>query len=294
MIFGHRIDFVNEPVLNSHFQNVEDPFICGTIKVEECSLPHFEVMTALMPHSLQKVRYGGHRPFEETKGKSVEWLMEIEGVLKLVWFPQRATIGYEKGKGFSPERLRFWLYHTFLPLLFQMEERYDILHAGCVEVRGKAVLFIAPSFGGKSTLTHFFLQQGHRLLSDDTLAVKRMKNGKYHAIASWPFYRPYREAEVLGKETTAFVTKPLEIVAVYRLEKTEVTSTVFITKSKGVEKFKTIHYGSFIPLSFLKQRTFAFHTSFAQSIPLYRVTIPWEKERLDEVYQTVLKQTLQI
>jgi len=294
MIFGHTIDFVDDPVLNSHFQNRENSFVRGTIKVQECSLPHFEVISASMPHSLQKVRYGTHTSFEETKGKNAVWMMEIIGVLKLVWFPAIDTIGYEKGSGFSSQRLRFWVYHTFLPLLLQMEGIYNILHAGCVEVEGKAIVFIAPSFGGKSTLTDLFLQQGHRLLSDDTLAVDTMKNGEYRAIASWPFHRPFREPEILGKETEAFVTKPLEIAAVYRLSKTEAHAKVAIEEMRGIEKFRQIHYSSFIPLNFLKKRIFAFHTDFAHNIPLYRLSIPWEKRRLNDVYQTVLQQRLQM
>lgn len=286
MIFGHTVDFSNEPILNYETATSAQN---RTISVKELSLPDFDILTDYTPHSLQKVRYGGHEPFSETKGKDVEWLMEVEGVLKLVWFPQTRTIGYEKGKGFTPHRLRFWIYHTFLPLLFQMEGIYNILHVGCIEVRGKAVILMAPSFGGKSTLTNYFLQQGHRLLSDDTLAVEQLADGTYRAVASWPFHRPYREPEVLGKETAFFVTEPLEITGVYRLEKAAEDAEVQIGEIKGIEKFKTIHAGTFIALSFLKQKTFDFHTSFAKKVPVYRITVPWDIKRLNEVYKCITR-----
>lgn len=287
MIFGHTIDFLDEPSLNC---KVDTSLPSRTISVRELPLPDFSILTDYFPHSLQRVRYGGHEPFSETKGKNVEWLMEIENILRLVWFPQIRTIGYEKGKGFTPERLRFWIYHTFLPLLFQMEGIYNILHVGCIEVRRKAVILMAPSFGGKSTLTDFFLQQGHhRLLSDDTLAIEQVEEGSYRAVASWPFHRPYREPEVLGKETENFVTKPLEIAAIYRLEKSAEDAAVEIEEIKGIDKFKTVHMGTFIPLSFLKDKAFAFHTSFAKAVQVYRITIPWDKERLPEVYEAMVK-----
>ena len=284
MIFGHTIDFKDEPSLNYKSGTATQ---MQTLSVEECPLPDFSILTDYMPHSLQQVRYGGHALFSETKGKDVEWLMDVEGVVKLVWFPKTHTIGYEKGKGFAPHRLRFWVYHTFLPLLFQMEGIYNILHVGSIEVEGKAVILMAPSFGGKSTLTDYFLQQGHRLLSDDTLAIETLSDGTYLAVASWPFHRPYREPEVLGKEAEHFVTRDLEIAAIYRLEKAEEDAIVEIEESSGIEKFKTIHAGTFIPLSFLKQKAFDFHTSFAKAVPVYNITVPWDLERLEEVYQMI-------
>jgi len=288
MIFGYTIDFANEPSLNYIPDTLERTV---PIVVRELPLPNFEILTDFMPHSLQKVRYGGHEPFAKSKGKNVEWMMEIDGIVKLVWFPAIRTIGYEKGDDFTPRRLRFWVYHTFLPLLFQMEGIYDILHVGCVEVNNKAVIFMAPSFGGKSTMTDFFLQQGHRLLSDDTLAIEKQEDGTFCAIASWPFHRPYREPEVLGEETENFVTEPLEIAAVYRLERTEEDARVEIAEIKGIEKFRTIHAGTFIPLPFLKDKAFDFHTSFAKAVPVYRIAVPWDLKRLDEVYKAIVKKS---
>ncbi len=286
MIFGYTIDFSDEPFLN---YGIKTSIKSETISVRELSLPNFNILTDYFPHSTQRVRYGGHESFSETKGKNVEWLMEIENVLRLVWFPQTRTIGYEKGKGFSPDRLRFWVYHTFLPLLFQMEGIYSILHVGCVEVNARAVILMAPSFGGKSTLTDFFLQQGHRLLSDDTLAIEQIEGGSYRAVASWPFHRPYREPEVLGKETEHFVTEALRIEAVYRLEIVEENAAVQIEEVRGIEKFKTIHAGTFIPLQFLKQEAFDFHTFFSKHVPVYNITIPLDLERLDEVYDAIIQ-----
>jgi len=285
MIFGYTIDFSDEPLLNFSSRTSSH----NKIQVKEKPLPEFKNFTDYIPHSLQQVRYGFHRPMQETKGRQVEWMMEVKDVLKLVWFPDSRTIGYEKLDGYESERLRFWVYHTFLPLLFQMEGIYHILHVGCVEVDGKAVIFMAPSFGGKSTLTDFFLQRGHRLLSDDTLAIERKKDGSFCAVSSWPYHRPYREPEVLGRKTDNFVTEPMEIAGVYRLMKEESDASVNITKLQGIEKFKTVHHGTFIPLSFLKKEIFEFHTAFAKAVSIKQITVPWDMARLNEVYDNIIK-----
>lgn len=214
-------------------------------------------------------------------------MMEIKHLLRLVWFPQERTIGYVAESSCSPQQLRFWVYHTFLPLLLQLEERYHILHVGSVKVADEATLFLAPSFGGKSTLTDYFLQKGHALLSDDTLAVETIGD-TFRAVASWPFHRPYREPEVLGKETDNFVTHPLPVRTIFKLEKNLPDAPVTIETIKGIEKFKALHYATFIPISFLKEQSFAFHTAFAKSVSIYRIGVPWRKERLDEVYRAVI------
>jgi len=286
MIFGHTIDFCDEPSLNFSLTSPYDSE--KLLQVKEQSLPLFTYQTEYMPHSLQQVRYAFHKPMQETKGRQVEWMMEVQNVLKLVWFPDSRTIGYEKLKGYTPERLRFWVYHTFLPLLFQMEGIYHILHVGSVEVEGKAVILTAPSFGGKSTLTDYFLRRGHCLLSDDTLAIEKGIKTPFLAVPSWPFHRPYRKAEVLGKLTERFATHALEIAAVYKLEKVEACENVNVKKLKGIEKFKAIHESAFIPLFFLKQETFDFHTAFAKEVAVKQITVPWDLERLEEVYTTII------
>jgi hypothetical protein len=281
MIFSHCIDFVEQPSLNHPCRTDK------VIRVVPSTLPHFELRTAYQPHSAREVCYYSHEPFLETKGYQVEWAMEIKDVVTLAWFPKSQEIRYGKGKDFSPERLRFWVYHTFLPLLFEMERLYHVLHVGAVEVKGKAALFMAPSFGGKSTLTDHFLKAGYRLLADDTVAIEE-HCGKYRAIASWPFHRPFREPETLGYETSHFVTEPLPIGGIFLLEKSDPHAMVKVEAVKGIEKFKALHQGSFIPIDFLKERTFAFKTGLARHVDLYRITVPWEKNRLGEVEKKIV------
>lgn len=60
------------------------------------------------------------------------------------------------------------------------------LHAGCVEIDGKAVAFAGPSGVGKSTLTAAFLRQGFRVLADDITVVDVAAPGGPTVLPSFP------------------------------------------------------------------------------------------------------------
>ncbi|MDQ7084723.1 MAG: hypothetical protein Q9M36_07235 [Sulfurovum sp.] len=63
---------------------------------------------------------------------------------------------------------------------------------------------------------------------------------------------------------------------------------VTIIELYGVEKFKALHTGDFIHFNFLKKAHLAYIAQMAQAIPVYQIQIPWDKERLSEVYQAIL------
>lgn len=62
------------------------------------------------------------------------------------------------------------------------------LHAAAVKVEDEAVAFIAPTGGGKSTLTAYFLSAGHALVSEDLLPLQ-LRNGGVWALAGPPQLR---------------------------------------------------------------------------------------------------------
>ncbi len=284
MIFGRQIRFAEFPELDDTASTHGDSPV---LAVKEGVLPAFGFYTDYLPHSLQKVRYGALEPFELTKGQGVPWTMDVHDTLQLAWLPEERAFVYEKGRRFSPKLLQFWLYHTFLPLHLQMQEECEILHAGSVEVQGKAVIFTGPSHVGKSTLTDFFVKQGHGLLADDTLGIEPY-GGTYRAVASWPFRRPYRQAETLGAFTPRFVTSPLDIAAVFRLVPVPADAPVKVRPCSGIEKFVELHAARFIPLGFLKERHFAFLGAFARTQSVFRIDVPRSLERLGECREAVV------
>jgi hypothetical protein len=117
-------------------------------------------------------------------------------------------------------------------------------------------------------------------------------NNSYKVIASYPYHRPYRKAEELGYFTKNFKFGKRSIAEIYVLQKSDATSKVYIDELLGVEKFKALYYASFVNFDFMKQKRFEFFTDMLKVVTLYRVTIPWDKNRLNEVYETIVSHSL--
>ena len=285
-IFNHTLIFENESSLQeAHFQ-----VGLNTILITEQSTytisENLPLTTDWYPMSGQQARYHHHGSFCNAD-KNLTLALEIKDVLTLVWDAEDKKIIYIKGINYAPKRLRFWIYHTFFPLVLELHRMYRILHVGSVEIEGKPVLFSAFSYGGKSTLTDYFIKKGHTMLSDDSMAIDK-RGEDYYAIASYPFHRPYREAETLGDPVESFATEPKPLHAVYLLEKSEPYAHVEINELRGIEKFKAFHYSSFVNFDFMKKERFEFFTEMAKHVPVYKVKVPWNLERLDEVYQKII------
>ncbi len=287
IIFGHNFLFLDELMFQNTVSENELETIWIVEHLDSRLEQRFKLKTTWFSAGGQEVRYLSHVPFYQAD-KDFSWSFEIKDVVILIWDAESRKIIYIKGKNYTPERLRFWIFHTFFPIVLELERTYRILHVGSVEIEGRPVLFSAFSFGGKSTLTDYFIQQGHTMLSDDSLGIEK-KGEEYYAIASYPFHRPYRELEVLGYPVKNFSTGPKPIHAVYLLEKSEPDAIIEIIEVKGIEKFKAFHFSSFINFDFMKQEWFEFFTEMAKHVPVYKVNVPWNLERLDEVYEAIVK-----
>ena len=280
--FHHNIFFIDESAVEDERFNAA----FESIDVSESGTHEFVYRSEWMEISGRQVRYLSDTAFANAD-RSFLWGMEIDTVVTLQWDAGQRRILYAKEKGYRPEYLRFWVLHTFLPLVFELERRYRILHVGSVLVEEKPILFSAFSFGGKSTMTDYFLRQGHPLLSDDSLGIEKREDG-YYAIPSYPFHRPYREVEALGFHTENFAPEPRPLHAVFTLKQAAPDADVRIDELKGIEKFKAFHYSSFIDFDFMKRERFTFFTEMAKAVPVYRVNVPWDLARLPEVYDAIV------
>ncbi|MCK5536979.1 MAG: hypothetical protein KAI79_09140, partial [Bacteroidales bacterium] len=149
-------------------------------------------------------------------------------------------------------------------------------------------LFIAESFGGKSTMTDFFIKQGHVMISDDKVATYE-KDGQIFSVSSHPHHRPYRKMEDLGYAVENFSLLPKPIHAIYELEKVDENDEVKIIELQGVEKFKSLRYASEMNLFFLKPERFEFLMQMANMLLVYKVTVPWNLERLVDVHDQIIQ-----
>jgi len=219
--------------------------------------------------------------------KKKQYIFVVEGIVKFYWEEGSQSIKYTYLKDANDILVRYWLLHTFLPLYYILEDIYEILHVGAVEVEGKAVLFAAPSFGGKSTLTNYFLKQGHTLISDDRVGILRREEG-YYAVPSYPYARSYRELETLGTRVENFAKKALPVQVLFHLKQVGAEEKVCIKKLKGNAKFSVIEMSHDIKLSSLKQKKFFTLNTLAQNLMIYEIQVPQNMNRLDEVYKAIL------
>ena len=142
--------------------------------------------------------------------------------------------------------------------------------------------------GGKSTMTDYFLQQGHILISDDKVATY-MQNGKFMAVPSHPYHRPYRKFEDLGYRVYNFSSKIKPIDNFYVLEKVEANANITIEEIKGFAKFDVLLPNYLYMFSYLKQKRLKYITEMLNNTKVFKVQVPWDKERLNEVYTAICK-----
>ena len=216
------------------------------------------------------------------------WAFEIKDVMTFYWHSASKTLKYVKHDNFSEALMQYWYLQTVIPLYLTIEETYRFLHAGAVEIEGKPVLFIAESFGGKSTMTDYFIQHGHKMLSDDKVGVYE-KDGSIFAVPSHPYHRPYRAEEDLGYLLDSIVQTPAPIHAIYQLKRVEANADIKIEPLTGLEKLKALRFSGQMNLFFLKVKHFALLGKLAETVPVFQVTVPWDLTRLEEVHHCIVR-----
>ncbi len=221
------------------------------------------------------------------------WCYDVAGVVKFYWFGGEQTIYYELDEAHDTKLLSFWFIHQMLPMYMTLEGMCDFIHAGAVEVDGKPILFIAPSMGGKSTLTDHFIKKGHSLVSDDKVPTF-IQEGKFMAVPSHPYHRPFREFEVFGLRVQheAQTFKPIH--AFYVLEKSEENENTTIEEIYGFEKFDMLLDNYIYTFTYLKPKRLKYLGKMVNAIRVFRVKRLWDMKKLDEVYHTICKHSKEI
>ncbi len=215
-----------------------------------------------------------------------QWCFSIKDVLSFHWSKGSKDIYYHLHAQGSPELLHYWLLHTLLPVYLTIENIYEFIHAGGIEIDGRPVLFIAPSYGGKSTLTDFFIQKGHTMISDDRVGLIE-EDDRVMAVPSYPFHRPYRKMEDLGIDVKNFSPHPKPLDSVYLLQPAPETALISFEPLQGLEKYKALQYNVDFNLPLNKARSFALIAKIARSVDVYTLHLPWDLKRLDEVYEAI-------
>ncbi|PLY04743.1 MAG: hypothetical protein C0625_15855 [Arcobacter sp.] len=254
---------------------------------ENFSSVKFSHVLNLYNNQYREVKITSDSSFENiSKGQYISFV--VNEVLSFSCELGSSTIFLYRDKKATDSLIYYWLYHTFFPILLTFENRYYFLHAGAVEIDFKPVLFVANSFGGKSTLTDFFMKKGHAMISDDKVASYE-KDEQIFSVPSYPYHRPYRKMEDLGLFVENFVTESKVINCIFNLEKSDPNSDIIISEIFGIEKFKVLRYSTDIDLPIHRELRFKALANIANKVQIYNITIPWDLDRLKEVYQTIIK-----
>jgi hypothetical protein len=235
----------------------------------------------------RKVYLYSDRIFGKSENKQ-PWCYEVKDILRFFWIGGESTIYYQLDPGIDVCLLGFWFIHLLLPFYLTLEHKFNFIHSASIEVDKKTILFIAPSMGGKSTMTNFFINQGHRLTSDDKVATL-LKEDCFMAHSSHPYHRPYRNFEDLGNYASSYQTSCNPIHAFYELHKNHSDSNVTIKEVNGVDKFNTIFPNFLYTFPFLKEYRLQYLSKALHIVNMFRVQVPWNLEHLEVVHDSICK-----
>ena len=105
------------------------------------------------------------------------------------------------GHTLPEDALRAVILSTGLSILLHQRGLFP-LHASAIDTDRGAVAFAGASGTGKSTLVASFLKRGHKILSDDMLAIKLSKGGEVTALPGFPHVQLWANSmEALGRST---------------------------------------------------------------------------------------------
>lgn len=208
----------------------------------------------------------------------------------------------------SPRNVRLFLLGSAMGVLLHQRGILP-LHANAVEIDGRAIAFLGRSGAGKSTLAAAFHDRGSRILSDDVCAVTLL-NGDFIAEPGVPRLRLWRDAiERSGRDTAAYErafetldkytvptdhaarAEPLRLGAVFLLGQHESEAPAEISRLSGVAAIEALmentYRGGFIAIAGDPRAHFEACLQLARSVPVFRLSRPWDSSRIGETIAQV-------
>lgn len=151
---------------------------------------------------------------EELEATGSNFSLTREGSRFLFLIPDTAVYCIDEGRhiavaplpGADPEKVRVYLLGTCFGALLLLRGLLP-LHGSAVVVDGRAYAFVGDSGAGKSTLAAALVGMGHRLLSDDVVAVTAGVDGKPYVMPAYPQQKLWRESlDGLGMQAFPYRT----------------------------------------------------------------------------------------
>ena len=93
----------------------------------------------------------------------------------------------------------------------------------------------------------------------------------------------------MGYRVENFTTHFKPIHAFYALEGVEADADIVITEIKGFAKFDVLLPNYLYMFTWLKPQRLKYLSQMLNSIRVFRVQVPWDKERLGEVHDLICR-----
>lgn len=216
------------------------------------------------------------------------WRIHIKGLFSFSWGNNSNTLTLKYENRLYLDKLSFWLLHTIIPIYLMLKQSSVLLHASVVEVDNRALSFVAPSFGGKSTLADFFVKQNHPLLSDDKVRLD-FTGENYTVFSSYPYRRPYREFEKLGDHSEYFSNKPLPLGNIYVLKYVDPKDNCSIETIQGLYKFEVLKSAYLYEPVSMSKVEMEHLLNLVRHSAVYQVNMPKDIRKLPEVYHMIIE-----
>jgi hypothetical protein len=183
------------------------------------------------------------------------------------------------------------------------------LHANAIEIDGRAVAFMGRSGAGKSTLAAWFLNRGYPVLTDDVCVVENDTQGPVvHAgiprlrlspdalAMSGRSAKDYRRAPA-GAEKFHVPTgasqkppRPVPLAQICLLNRDDASDQTFEVL-QGVAALDAMmantYRGGLVDLLGATERHLADCLALVRTVPVMRITRPWDAARFDELAQEI-------
>ncbi|MCK5538509.1 MAG: hypothetical protein KAI79_16905, partial [Bacteroidales bacterium] len=134
---------------------------------------------------------------------------------------------------------------------------------------------------------------GHPLISDDKVPTF-IKDGKFMAVGSHPYHRPYRKFEELGYRVEKFTDgfKPIHVF--YKFESVDGNAEISIEEINGFAKFDALLPNYLYMFSYLQRKRLKYLSTMINNIQCFHVKVPKNMNRLDEVYHKIYAHSIML
>jgi hypothetical protein len=221
-------------------------------------------------------------------------------------------IEINRAPGVSDAFLRLPLLGPVLALLLHLRGAL-VLHASSVTVGSRAAVFLGDKMAGKSTTAAAFLRAGHKLVTDDVLAISRNAAGVLAIHPGYPQLKldPAGSSQMTGNlsEMTSelipnsskrlhrlrsgFSLDPIEPARFYVLERNDRLHSLILRPEEGLSALMRYSYAARFSAQIMAGAAAVSHLRHCAELATHpgvsRLHVPGEIGRLGEVVNLVVE-----